>query len=347
MKKLKTLSVALILALLAAGGLAISQPYGPSGLFLGARTPNIVIFPPATIGTTVPINAPPDGGSHSYTVLTGDLTGCVSLAATYTTLAVPQATGIFGSGSSFCVITKSAITATSTTSKVNNIAGATGLKLGANAQHWFVSDGTDWWIAVGVPTATSQDGSTYLKNDGTYGTPGGGGGVTCESGSFTAIEGHCLWKQDVSAASSIVFGSLTKDDYRIHCDNLLPSAGTNTIVVQLNSDTGGTYTTKGPEGQGISLAFHSSTTDTGFFAFGNVDTSGIGYNLDGFISGVSRAVKKVATGSLFAPSGATLFSEDHHSFSSTASAATSITIKDTSGGTTLTGRCTLESLGPT
>jgi hypothetical protein len=53
-----------------------------------AATPDIVVTPSPgtgtfTIGTTVPINAPTDGGSHSYTILSSDLTKCVELASTH------------------------------------------------------------------------------------------------------------------------------------------------------------------------------------------------------------------------------------------------------------------------
>lgn len=175
------------------GGTSGQIQYNNAGAFGGvtltAGTPNISLSGTAnaTISTTVPINAPTDGGTHSYTVQASDLTKCVELAATFTTLVVPQATGSFGSGSSFCVITKSAITATSTTSTVNGIAGATGLKLGANAAHSFASDGTNWQVAIGVPTPTTQDGSTFLKNDGTYGTPAGSGTLTTVTDGTTSV----------------------------------------------------------------------------------------------------------------------------------------------------------------
>ena len=109
-------------ATLAVALLAAAPAWGRSSSFVGhtgtgggggsvsvtAGTPNIVLNPSPglttfTIGTTNPQNAPADGGSHSYTVLSSDLTQELALVGTFTGLAVPQATGSFAAGASYMI----------------------------------------------------------------------------------------------------------------------------------------------------------------------------------------------------------------------------------------------------
>jgi hypothetical protein len=118
-----------------------------------------------TIGTTNAQNSPSDGGSHSYTVVSGDLTKQVILANTFTALSVPQATTTFGAGTEFLNTTKSAVTATPTTSTVN---GLTSIKLGANQFTDWMSDGTNWLVGLGLPQPATQTGTTILRDDMTW-----------------------------------------------------------------------------------------------------------------------------------------------------------------------------------
>jgi len=139
---------------------------------VAAGTPNLVWTGSAaglSLATTNAQNSPADGGSHSYTVLSGDAAKEVILASTFTGMAVPQATGSFAAGYSFTGVNKGAITATSTTSTVNGIAGATGIKLGANQVSSWDSDGTNWLVGLGLPQPAAQTGATLLHDDMTWG----------------------------------------------------------------------------------------------------------------------------------------------------------------------------------
>jgi hypothetical protein len=123
----------------------------------------------AAISLTQVQNTPADGGSHSYTVLSSDLVKEVILANTFTGLAAPQATSTFGAGAGFSAFTKSAVTATSTTSTVNGIAGATGIKLASQQLSDWISDGTNWQVGLYLPQPSTQTGSTLLHDDMTWG----------------------------------------------------------------------------------------------------------------------------------------------------------------------------------
>lgn len=151
---------------------------GASSVSVTASTPNVLISPSPgtatfTVGTTNAQNTPTDGGSHSYTVLAGDATKEVVLVSTFTAAAVPQATSSFGAGYETILLNRGAITATSTTSTINGIAGATGIKLGAHQFSEWASDGTNWDVALGVPQPATQTGSTFLRDDMTWAAAGG------------------------------------------------------------------------------------------------------------------------------------------------------------------------------
>lgn len=240
---------------------------GGGAVSVTAATPNIVITPSPgtgtfTVGGTNPQNTPADGGSHSYTVLSGDATKEVILASTFTVLAVPQATGSFAAGYSFTGVNKGAVTATSTTSTINGIAGATGIKLGANQFSSWDSDGANWLVGLGLPQPATQTGSDYLADDmtwkaapvnmtnvagglvptppndatkflngaGAFTTPAGGGG-----GALTLIQ-----TQTASASASLDFTSLGTYDYiEFKCTALIPAS--NAQIIQVRVHSGGSF----------------------------------------------------------------------------------------------------------
>lgn len=146
-----------------------------SGVSATAASADVVVTPSPgiaafTIGTTAAVNAPADGGSHSYTVLVGDKTKRLALVDTFTALAVPQATGSFGAGFKFMECHSGTVTATSTTSTVNGIAGATGVKLGTfNCSEWTSSAG-QWIVSVGVPTDPTQRAAAFLAGTNAWST---------------------------------------------------------------------------------------------------------------------------------------------------------------------------------
>jgi hypothetical protein len=164
---------------------------GGGSVSVTAATPDTVITPSPgtgtfTVGSTLAQNIPTDGGSHSYTVLSSDITKEISLVSTFTTLVVPQATGSFGVGTQFIACNSGAVTATSTTSTINGIAGATGIKLGAlSCSRWFSSNG-QWIVQLGVPTDPTQRANAYLAGDGTYSVPAGSGGLTIGTTTITS-----------------------------------------------------------------------------------------------------------------------------------------------------------------
>lgn len=164
-----------------------------SGVSATAGTPNIVVTPSPgtgtfTVGTTAPLNT--QSGDSAYTILAGDATKTVNRTNTVTqTDPVPQATGSFASGFSFAYQTGTVgNTLTSTTSKINGIAGATGIKLGIQQAADFVSDGTDWHAALGVPQPATQTGTTYLADDMTWKTTAVGANPTATAGT-SAVNG--------------------------------------------------------------------------------------------------------------------------------------------------------------
>lgn len=167
---------------------------GGGSVSVTAGTPNVVITPSPgtgtfTVGSTNIQNSPADGGSHSYTVLSGDATKEVILVSTFTGMAVPQATGSFAAGYSFAGVNKGALTATSTTSTVNGIAGATGIKLGANQFSQWDSDGTNWLVGLGLPQPATQAGTTFLRDDMTWPTVASLGANPTASAGISAVNG--------------------------------------------------------------------------------------------------------------------------------------------------------------
>jgi hypothetical protein len=247
---------------------------GGGSVSVTAGTPNIVITPSPgtgtfTVGSKLPISTPADGGSHSYTVQASDITTCVELASTYTTLVVPQATGSFGAGAQFCVITKSTITATSTTSTVNGIAGATGLKLGANSLSTFTGDGADWRVDVGVPTVASQGGTTYLKDDGTYGTPGGAGTVT-QNGNLTTnafVQGGTNGTSDIktvtAAAATAALNAVVGDSGSGGTKGLVPAPASGDAAAGKFLKADGTFAVPAGGGGSGALTLVSTVTFSG------------------------------------------------------------------------------------
>jgi hypothetical protein len=182
-----------------------ATPAGGGSVSVTAGTPNVVLTPSPgtgtfTVGTTNVQNAPADGGSHSYTLLSGDATKEVILVSTFTALVIPQATGSFAAGYSALVCTQGSGTMTSTTSTINGIAGATGLKFVPNQCSQLDSYGGNWIVSQSVPTVATQDGSTFLKNDGSYGAPSGSG--TVNSGTSGQLAYYASSTNAVSGAAS-------------------------------------------------------------------------------------------------------------------------------------------------
>lgn len=231
------------------GGIGYTQSTDAFGcnaiaVSITAATPDLVMTPSpltgtGTIGTTNPQSTPADGGSHSYTIVSGDLSTEVILASTFTAVVVPQATGSFAAGKCFNLASAGAETATSTTSTINGIAGATGLKLGAQGKSKWCSDGTNWKVAVSVPTAASQGGTTVLYDDGHYASPGGGGGdVTLITPTAGPISGKaCIFG---GSHSSCEWAGLTGKEYRVSCHAMIFSAANN-AGIELGTGAGPTW----------------------------------------------------------------------------------------------------------
>ncbi len=147
---------------------------GGASVSVTAATPNIVVTPSPgtgtfTIGTTAPLNT--QSGNSAYTILSSDDTKIVNRTNTVTqTDPIPQASGSFTTGFDFGYSTSTiGNTLTSTTSKINGIAGATGIKLGAQQAGDCTSDGTDWHCGLGVPQPPTQTGTTALLDNMTWG----------------------------------------------------------------------------------------------------------------------------------------------------------------------------------
>lgn len=144
-----------------------------SGVSVTAGTPNVVITPSPgtgtfTVGTTAALNT--QSGNSAYTILSTDAGKTVNRTNTVTqTDPIPQATGSFASGFSFGYQTAGVgNTLTSTTSTINGIAGATGIKVGARQAVDCLSDGTNWHCALGVAQPATQTGTTFYRDDHTY-----------------------------------------------------------------------------------------------------------------------------------------------------------------------------------
>ena len=168
---------------------------GGGSVSITAATANMVMTPSpltgtGTIGTTNAINT--QSGNSAYSgFASSDAAKTIFRTNTVTQSDVlPQATGSFAAGYSLAYVTGKDVgnTLTATTSKINNVAGATGLALGKlqTVQAW--SDGTDWWAAVGLPWPASQDGASYLANDMTWKTTPVGANPTATAGA-TAVNG--------------------------------------------------------------------------------------------------------------------------------------------------------------
>lgn len=138
-----------------------------------ASTPNVVITPSPgvntfTVGTTAALNT--QSGNAAYTFVTGDATKTVNRTNTVTqTDLVPQATGSFASGFGLSYKTSTVgNTLTATTSTINGIAGATGIKVGAQQGTDWYSDGANWNVFLGLPQPPTQTGTTFIRDDMTW-----------------------------------------------------------------------------------------------------------------------------------------------------------------------------------
>ncbi len=148
-----------------------ATPAGTGSVSVTASTPNVVVTPSPgtgtfTVGTTNPLNT--QSGS-SYTVVSGDLAKIVVRSASGAqTDTVPQATGSFATGAAFDLQTlTNGDTLTPTTSTAN---GLTSIKLGARQFSEWTSDGTDWYVMLGLPQPPTQTGTTFLRDDMTWQT---------------------------------------------------------------------------------------------------------------------------------------------------------------------------------
>ena len=223
---------------------------------LTAGADNVVYTGPAKTATlmasdysnaAITQNSPADGGGHSYTILAADLTKQVLLVSTFTAAVVPQATGSFAAPAQFTLYNAGAITATSTTSTINGIAGATGIKLGANTFSEWTASGGNWTVAISVSQPTTQTGTTVLRDDMTWVTLGTAGAAS------TGTSGHTLGFLDGANTYSgaQTFGethgttyapTYTSNNYNAVAGDcgeilLLPTGTTPTVTLpNLNSD---------------------------------------------------------------------------------------------------------------
>lgn len=148
----------------------LASACGSGSVSVTAGTPNIVITPSPgtgtfTVGTTAALDT--QSGNSAYTIVAGDAGKTVNRTNTVTqTDPVPQATGSFASGFSFAYQTATVgNTLTSTTSTINGIAGATGIKLGPQQAADFFSDGTNWHASLWLPQPQTQTSTLYLDDD--------------------------------------------------------------------------------------------------------------------------------------------------------------------------------------
>ena len=142
-------------------------PGGGGSVSLSAATPNLVFTPDpitgtGTIGTTAALNT--QSGNSAYTVLSTDAGKTVRRTNTVTESdVIPQA---FASGFGFGYKTATVgNTLTATTSTINNITGATGIKMGPQQAAYVFSDGTNWLAQFGLPTPPTQISTLYLDDD--------------------------------------------------------------------------------------------------------------------------------------------------------------------------------------
>jgi hypothetical protein len=174
------------------GSLTVNGVTPVSTISLGPNLTTTGTTPTVTLAQTNPVRNPTDGGSHSYAVQTTcpSSTTCdvgyqVNLVSTFTAMTVPQATGSFAEGACFSLSNAGAITATATTSTINGIAGATGLKLGANGGSVWCAANGNWTVQIGSPTPATQSSTTFVATDGSIQTPSGSGNMVGTGASTT------------------------------------------------------------------------------------------------------------------------------------------------------------------
>jgi hypothetical protein len=191
------------------GSLTVNGVTPVSTINLGPGLTTTGSTPTVTLAPNNPVRNPTDGGSHTYAVqstcpssTTCDVGYQVNLASTFTGLTVPQATGSFAEGVCFSLSNAGAITATSTTSTINGIAGATGLKLGANGSSAWCAANGQWTVLVGPPTPATQSSTTFVATDGSIQTPSGSGNTTS-----TTLTTNVMPK--ANGANSIINSSVT------------------------------------------------------------------------------------------------------------------------------------------
>lgn len=195
---------------------------------------------------TVPLNT--QSGNSAYTILSTDAAKTVNRTNTVTqTDPVPQATGSFAAGFGFNYQTATVgNTLTSTTSTINGIAGATGIKLGPQQGADFFSDGTNWHAVLSVPQCATQTGTTFIRDDYTCAQIGIGTGVsglgtgvaTAAAANLSAAGG--LTSTIASGTSALGTGAISSAT----CATVVTTAATNTattdvVLASFNGDPTG------------------------------------------------------------------------------------------------------------
>jgi hypothetical protein len=143
----------------------------------------------ATVDATAAINT--QSANSAYALVAGDAAKTVNRTNTVTqTDLMPQATGSFGSGFSAAYQTSTVgNTLTATTSTLNGISGATGLKIGAYQGADLFSDGANYRVALGLPQPATQTGTTFLRDDMTWPTIASLGANPTATAGTSAVNG--------------------------------------------------------------------------------------------------------------------------------------------------------------
>jgi hypothetical protein len=188
-------NLAVVLALFLASSAVVAQTaIRPDQICPGGAcaTPDITWGPTTTgtpgytIGSTVAWRTSASATPIAITAL--DLGRVVELIFNGSiTQLIPQATGSFGDGAGFTIqVGPGSLTLTATTSTINGIPGATGIKVGPYQSIGLMSKNGNWYGVLSVPQPTTQTGTTVLGDQMTWGVGGAGPTVCAEATAFLA-----------------------------------------------------------------------------------------------------------------------------------------------------------------
>lgn len=200
--------------------------------------------------------------------------------------------------------------------------------------------------------ATNGANTNVLQTNGsgvTSWVAAGGGGVTCESGSFTASGATCGWTQTASSSATLDWTGLTKDNYTLSCAGVIPATDTQPLHIQFGTGGTPTYQTANYKWGHHYINESSAGGDSSSGSAAGVNMFNNAHNVTGVVtanatfSGLTQTMIKGMTFSAYGLNDVYYTTVGGGSWTGATTAITAIRLKFVSGNIA-SGVCTLYSL---